>query len=91
MRVVPALDLVQRVAHRLQEILVGGQDRSIQLEFDDRLRPVQRGQDRGLVTAGEETCHLDSLSTTMLGSAPEVFRPLAGAPHYLAHDRLNNP
>ena len=32
-----ALDLVQRVAQRIQEILVGGDDGAVEVEFDDGL------------------------------------------------------
>ncbi|KOO81153.1 hypothetical protein VL23_16100 [Stenotrophomonas maltophilia] len=38
----PALDLLQPVAHRLQEVVVGLQDGAIEGELDDRLDPVQR-------------------------------------------------
>ena len=34
------LDLVQRVSHRLQEVLVGGHDRAVELKLDDGLRIV---------------------------------------------------
>ncbi|VEF33143.1 Uncharacterised protein [Stenotrophomonas maltophilia] len=37
-----ALDLLQPVTHRLQEVLVGLQDGAIEGELDDRLDPVQR-------------------------------------------------
>lgn len=36
------LDLLQPVAHRLQEVVVGLQDGAIEGELDDRLDPVQR-------------------------------------------------
>lgn len=35
-----ALDLGQRIAHRVQEIAVGGEDAPAQIELDDRLRAV---------------------------------------------------
>jgi len=33
-------NLGQRVAQRVQEVLVGGDDRAVELEFDDRLGAV---------------------------------------------------
>ncbi len=40
--VVLAPDLVERVAHRVQEILVGGDDGAVELELDHRLRLADR-------------------------------------------------
>jgi hypothetical protein len=40
--VMPADNLVEIVTHRAAEIPVGGQDRAGKIEFDDRLRPVDR-------------------------------------------------
>ena len=37
-----ALDLIQGIAHGAEEILVRGNDGAVELEFDDRLRPVDR-------------------------------------------------
>ncbi len=37
-----ALDLVQPVAHRLQEIVIGLQDGAVERELDDRLHAMQR-------------------------------------------------
>ncbi|KAG0924502.1 hypothetical protein G6F62_015572 [Rhizopus arrhizus] len=37
-----ALDLVQPVAHRLQEVVIGLQDGAVECELDDRLHAVQR-------------------------------------------------
>src|SRR5262249_56465994 len=42
----PSLDLVERIAHRLQEVLVGGDDRPIDLKLDDCLRVVDGREDR---------------------------------------------
>ena len=36
--VVLALDLVERIAHRAEEILVGGDDGAVHVEFDHGLR-----------------------------------------------------
>ncbi len=44
--VVPALHLRQGIAHRGQEVLVGGDDRTVQLELDHRLGAMDRGHDR---------------------------------------------
>ncbi len=38
------LDLVQRVTHRLQEVLVGGHNRAVELKLDDGLRFVDGGE-----------------------------------------------
>ena len=38
-----ALDFIETVTHRVEEILVGGDDRAVHLELDHRLRPVDRG------------------------------------------------
>src|SRR3546814_14455333 len=43
--VVPALQLGHRVAQRIQEQIVGGQDIALQVELDGRLRLVQRIDD----------------------------------------------
>jgi hypothetical protein len=40
--VVLALDLRKRIAERLQEILVGGNDRAVDVELDDSLRFADR-------------------------------------------------
>ncbi len=42
-----ALDLVQAVAQRLQDVVIGLQDGAIQREFDDCLHAMQRGHLRG--------------------------------------------
>ena len=39
-----AFDLVERIAHRFQEVVVGGQHMAIHRELDDRLRPTDRRQ-----------------------------------------------
>ena len=41
--VVLALDLLQAVTQRIQEVLIRGQDGAVELELDDRLRLVDRG------------------------------------------------
>jgi len=33
----PASDLVQRVTKRIEEVLVGGEDGAVEIEFDDGL------------------------------------------------------
>ena len=40
MRVMLTFDLVQRIAQRLQEILVGADELAVEREFDDSLRLV---------------------------------------------------
>ena len=47
--VVLALHLGQRVTHCAQEILVGGDDRAVEVEFDDGLRFVQSSKLRRCV------------------------------------------
>lgn len=37
-----APNLIQRINHRLQEVVVGGQDGPVEPEFDDRLRAFER-------------------------------------------------
>ncbi len=37
-----AADFVETVAENVEEVLVGGDDRAVQIEFDDGLRPAQR-------------------------------------------------
>ncbi len=37
-----ALDLLQPVAHGLEEVLVGGDDGAVEIELDHRLRFVDR-------------------------------------------------
>jgi hypothetical protein len=44
--VVAADDLVQRIAHGAQEVLVGGDDRAVELELDHRLRAIDGGDGR---------------------------------------------
>ena len=39
----PALNLLQPVPHRLQEIVIGLQDGSVERELDDGLHAMQRG------------------------------------------------
>src|SRR6185503_18566119 len=45
-----ALDFIETVTHRVEEILVGGDDRAVHLELDHRLRPVDRGGLRQCIT-----------------------------------------
>jgi hypothetical protein len=45
-----ALDFIETVAHRVEEILVGNDDRAVHLELDHRLRPVDRGRLRQCIT-----------------------------------------
>jgi hypothetical protein len=47
--VVPALNLVERVADHFQVILVGSDDRAIQLKLNDGLRTTDRGNAGGMV------------------------------------------
>ena len=47
------LDFVETVTHRAEEILVGGNDRTVHLEFDYRLRPVDRGRLRHRIARGQ--------------------------------------
>jgi len=57
--VVLALDLVERIAHRLQEISVGGDDRAIHVEFDNGLRLVQRSKLRVGITGEKRQSHFN--------------------------------
>jgi hypothetical protein len=45
--VVATDDLVERIAHGAQEVLVGGDDRAVELELDHRLGAID-GRDGGL-------------------------------------------
>jgi hypothetical protein len=47
--VVPAFDLIERIAQRLEEVIVGIEDRPVHREFDDRLRFANRGNLPGIV------------------------------------------
>ena len=46
-----ALDFVQRVAERVEEVLVGGADRAVHVELDHRLRLADR-RDLAVVVGG---------------------------------------
>ena len=46
-----ALDFGERVAHRPQKVLVGGDDGAVHLELDHRLRAADRGDLAGVVHA----------------------------------------
>jgi hypothetical protein len=48
-----ALDFVQRITHRLEEILVGGDDRAVEVELDHGLRPVDGGDLAGIGHAAD--------------------------------------
>jgi hypothetical protein len=50
-----ALDFVETVTHRVEEILVGGDDRAVHLELDHRLRPVDRSGLRQCIALGRIT------------------------------------
>src|SRR3546814_3579572 len=54
--VVPALQLGHRVAQRIQEQIVGGQDIALQVELDGRLRFVQRIDEIGRASCRERVC-----------------------------------
>ena len=46
-----ALDFGERVAHRLQEVFIGGDDGAVHLERNDRLRPADRRDLAGVLHA----------------------------------------
>jgi hypothetical protein len=50
-----AADLVQRIAHRDQELAIRRQDRAIHAEFDDRLRGIEGSQPCRLFRRSSET------------------------------------
>jgi len=47
-----ALDFVETVTHRVEKVLVGGDDRAVHLELDHRLRPADRGRLRQCIARG---------------------------------------
>src|SRR5690606_4996305 len=47
--VMPAHDLAQLIADESEKILIGPANRAIEVEFDDGLRPADRGDLRGVV------------------------------------------
>ena len=47
-----ALDFVETVTHRVEKVLVGGDDGAVHLELDHRLRPADRGRLRQCIARG---------------------------------------
>ena len=62
--VMTAFDLVQRIAERLQEVVVGGDDRAVHLELDHRLRLADR---REHVVQFDQPVFLGGIAWTGLG------------------------
>ena len=48
-RMVLADDLIERIAERAEKIVIGADNSSVDRELDDRLRPVERLDDRILI------------------------------------------
>src|SRR3954451_4546183 len=49
--VMAALDLIEPIAHDAQEVLIGGDDRAVEIEFDYGLRTADRGNLAGILEA----------------------------------------
>ncbi len=75
-----ALDFVETVTHRVEEILVGGDDRAVHLELDNRLRPVDRGCLRQCITGRriafpQRHKNPYSMKERARLNMPEMYRP----------------
>ena len=82
-----ALDLVERIAHRAEEILVGGDDRAVHVELDHGLRPADRRDLAGVFHAldllrGDVGGELDDLERLAVGVEDRVVGRLD--PDFLA-------